>query len=95
VTYEWFVALVADPEHRSQDVIARGAIKRIELPEMLRTDLVRGGTTDAPRVYAAAGLWYDALNSLSDLLAAAPQEPVFQQQRAALLKQGGLAEIVQ
>ena len=44
------------------------------------------------RLYAEAGLWYDALSSLSDLIEATPDNPGLRQQRAALLKQVGLTD---
>ena len=88
VQYQWFVALVLDPDRRSKDIIVSGAIKRVELPEGLRAQLTGASTADAPRLYAAAGLWYDALSALSDLLDTAPHDPLLRRQWASLLEQG-------
>ena len=57
--------------------------------------LARAGNTRAPYVYAESGLWYDALTAISDLLAAAPNEPVLRQVRGSLLEQIGLREIAE
>ena len=95
VPYRWSVALVVDPDSRSRDNIAGGGIERVAPPAELRTKLARAGKAQAPKIYAEAGLWYDALSAISDLLDAAPQEPVLRQQRASLLEQVGLREIVE
>lgn len=91
--YRWYVALVVDPENRSKDIIAGGAIERVLSSEALRTKLAGVGRSQAPSVYAEAGLWYDALAAISDLIDAQPTEPVLRQQRAALLEQVALPDI--
>jgi len=95
VPYRWYVALVVDPESRSKDIIAGGVIERVALPEALRAQLDRGGKTQTPSSYAQAGLWYDALTSISDLIDAAPNDRVLRQQRASLLEQVSLLEIAE
>jgi Domain of Unknown Function (DUF928) len=93
VPYRWSVALVVDPDNRSRDIIAGGIIERIALPEALRAKLARAGKAQTPPIYAEAGLWYDALEAISDLIDAAPHTPALRQQRASLLEQVGLSEI--
>jgi Domain of Unknown Function (DUF928) len=91
--YEWFVALVPDPEHRAKDIIAGGTIERIAFPAPLRAQLAQAGPARAPFLYAEAGLWYDALGAISELIEAAPHEVGLRNQRAALLEQVELPEI--
>jgi hypothetical protein len=93
VLYRWYVALVVDPDHRAKDIIAGGALELIELPEALHGKLARAGTAEVPHLAAEAGLWYDAVMAISDLIAAAPQQRGLWQQRAALLEQVGLPDI--
>jgi hypothetical protein len=93
VPYQWFVALVRDPDSRSKDTIASGTIERIELSETLRMKLERAGKAKAPHVYAAAGLWYDTVMAISELIEASPLDIGLRKQRAALLEQVGLADI--
>lgn len=93
VTYRWFVALIPDLEHRSKDIIAGGGIERVPLTDALRTQLDQTEAERAPHLYAEAGLWYDALAALSDLIDAAPADLGLRQQRAALLKQVGLETV--
>jgi hypothetical protein len=95
VLYRWSVALVVDPDNRSRDVIAGGVIERIAPPTELRAKLARAGKTRAPYLYAEAGLWYDALAAISDLIDAAPNDQVLRQERASLLEQVGLPQIAE
>jgi hypothetical protein len=100
--YQWSVALIPDPQNRSQDVLSSGFIERIEsnaLPAANREQLKlikKANPTDKPRIYAEVGLWYDALSTLGDLIdtppkGITPQE--LRQQRAALLEQVNLEEV--
>jgi hypothetical protein len=90
IQYRWFVALVPDPQHRSKDVLAAGAIELTDLPSELRTELQGAHEAEAPYIYAEAGIWYDALASLSTLIEKEPQSSGFRKQRASLLEQVGL-----
>ena len=88
--YRWFVAVVPDADRRSKDILAGGAIERVDLQDDVKAKLAKASDKEVPFVYAQAGLWYDALNSISDLIDAAPQNQELQNQRTALLKQVGL-----
>jgi hypothetical protein len=88
--YRWFVAVVPDADRRSKDILAGGAIERVDLQQDVKTKLASASEKEIPFIYAQAGLWYDALKSISDLIDAAPQDQELQQQRTALLKQVGL-----
>jgi hypothetical protein len=91
--YDWSVAIVLDATQRSQDIVVRGTIALVPPPEGLQSQLTQAGKVGAPRLYAGAGLWYDALAALSTLIDATPQEPTLRQQRAALLEQEQLTEV--
>jgi len=93
VTYQWFVALIPDLERRSKDIVTGGGVERIPLSETMRTQLDQAETERVPYLYAEAGLWYDALSTLSDLIEATPADLELRQQRAALLKQVGLETV--
>ena len=88
--YRWFVAVVPDADRRSKDILAGGAIERVAMTEDLRTKLAQSKADESPFIYAQAGLWYDALRSISDLIDAAPQNQELHKQRTALLTQVGL-----
>lgn len=91
--YLWSVSLVMDPDEPSANVVAKGAIERVnrdKLEQPLSADLTKG---DAPRRYAEAGVWYDALMAISDLMQANPADADLPQLQTALLEQGGLGEV--
>jgi hypothetical protein len=90
VTYQWFVALVTDPERRSSDVIAGGAVELTAPPPDLEARLAQVSRERAPLLLAEHGIWYDAVDGLSRLIEASPDDPEPRRQRAALLSQVGL-----
>jgi hypothetical protein len=93
--YRWFVAVVPDADRRSKDILAGGAIERVETPDELKAKLIQTANKDMPSVYAEAGIWYDALRAISDLIEAAPQDQELQKQRAAMLAQVGLPTVTE
>lgn len=90
VDYQWVVALVSDPDNRSTDLVASGAIKRIEPSAELREKIKKADPKALPGIYAEAGIWYDALSSLSDQIEANPGDESLRQTRRELLRQVGL-----
>jgi hypothetical protein len=90
VEYQWVVALVTDPENRSTDLVASGAIKRIEPTAELREKIKKADPTALPSIYAEAGIWYDALSALSDQIDANPDAENLRETRRELLRQVGL-----
>jgi hypothetical protein len=92
VDYQWFIAIVEDAERRAHDQIAGGAIARIDVPADLAPKLATAGIAQRPFVLAEGGIWYDAVDALSQRIAAAPGDAGLRGQRAALLEQVGLEE---
>ena len=93
MTYRWFVTLIPDPHSRSKDVVAGGLIERIEPSEALRAKLTQADQAEKPSIYAEAGLWYNAVAAISDLIDTASHAQRLRQQRAALLEQVGLQDV--
>ena len=91
--YKWFVTIIPDPVRRSKDILAWGAIERIDIPENVRRKITNAEKANTPQIYADAGIWYDAFAEISKLIESQPNNRVFRQQRAALLEQVGLKEI--
>ncbi len=90
VTYRWSVAVVMDPENRSQDVVVNGIIQRVEPTPELTADLAKAAESDKAAVYAEHGIWYDALQTISEQLVKSPHDQALLDQRASLLKQVGI-----
>jgi len=94
VPYQWSVALIPDEAARSGDVVASGMIERVTLPAGLAGQLSASSDAYAQAMaYAAAGIWYDALAVLSQLIRENPTDATLRKQRAALLTQVGLPAV--
>lgn len=93
VSYQWFVAIVPHPEQRLHDRIIGGGIERLPAPSGLQSKLDAAPASDAPFILAEAGVWYDALDSLSQQIIASPDDAVLRAQRTALLDQVGIGEL--
>lgn len=90
VEYQWVVALITDAENRSTDLVASGAIQRIDLTPQLQSRLAQAVGSSAAAAYAEEGIWYDALATLSDQIEAEPGNATARMERAELLRQVGL-----
>ena len=91
VLYQWAITLILDPDNPSRNLVEVGAIEYVSPSDALRARLAPASKQDTAAVYAAEGIWYDAVTTLSELIAAAP-ETTLRQQRATLLEQVGLME---
>ncbi|HEU5323458.1 MAG TPA: DUF928 domain-containing protein [Methylomirabilota bacterium] len=92
IAYQWYVAVVPDTGRRSKDILAGGTIERVPAPADLAAKLSGASRAALVAVYADAGLWYDALATLGDLIDQAPQDRALLEQRSALLRQVGLPD---
>ena len=84
--------LCPDPENRSKDVVAKGIIKRIKPPADLAATSEEADDLERAVAYAQAGIWYDALDAISNAIEKHPEDTSLREQRASLLKQIGLSQ---
>jgi hypothetical protein len=92
--YQWFVRVIPNPDQRLYDRVVGGGIQRLESPAELDAKLAAAQQEgDAHYVLAEAGIWYDALDSLSLQIEAAPENENLRAQRAALFDQVGLENV--
>lgn len=92
VEYQWFVAVVKDPDHRSNDVLAGGSIKRIGASDAVQAKLRDAKEAMRPAIYAESGVWYDAIDQISKLIGTDPANRSLRELRATLLEQVGLKD---
>jgi hypothetical protein len=93
VEYRWFVSAIADPDQRSNDVVASGTIERITPDAALKSKIAGANEYDLARVYAQAGVWYDTIDMLSRMIEKSPGDAALREQRAELLDQVGLKSV--
>lgn len=92
VAYQWYVAVMPDTGRRSKDILAGASLERIAVPDDLVAKVSRASKADLPAVYASAGIWYDAIAALNQLIDEAPQNAVLRTQRSTLLREVGLPD---
>ena len=90
VLYKWTVALVPDLANRSRDVIASDTIQRVEPDARFTAALAGAKGLDKAAIYAGRGIWYDALETVTDEIDAAPKDKDIRFLRVSLLEQAGL-----
>jgi len=90
VAYQWYVTLLPDPNQRWQGRIAGGVVVRSEPSEALQQELAAASDERRPHVLATHGVWYEAVDTLTQRIAAAPADGSLHAQRNALLEQVGL-----
>jgi hypothetical protein len=93
VLYRWSVALVRDPAQRSNDIVSSGTAELVDLAPDVRAELDRSAAQERPAVYAAHGLWYDAVHSLNALMAEQPADAALNAERDALLAQAKIEKL--
>ncbi len=88
--YQWSVTLEPAPHHRQRPLVSRGRIRVVPEPAAL----ARAQDWQRPFQAAAKGIWYDALEALSNLLQRYPADAAhWHLRRAELLEQGGLIAV--
>jgi len=86
VKYKWSVAIVNNPKQRSTDTFAAAGIILVPETAVLKNQLLAVDTKQQVRIYAEAGIWYNALATIQTLLEKTPNDDVTMM-RAALLQQ--------
>jgi len=92
-SYRWVFAIAVNPLDRSNDIVVAGDIQRVELSSELRHNLDTALPQEKPAIYAANGIWQDALASLASLRCASPNDSAIASDWASLLQQVQLPKI--
>lgn len=98
-TYKWSFTLICDPDEaengdNSGNSLVVGTIRREEPQETLKQKLARASSPrDRFLAYSAAGVWYDAVNSLAQLRRTQPNDSMLAKDWQELLNSVGLQTI--
>ena len=90
-TYQWFVSLISDPDHRSTDIIVGGMIQVGDVPASLGENVRNATPVEATRLLAQAGFWYDAMGVISTSIQSHPSDAEMHALRASLLEEVDLS----
>jgi hypothetical protein len=93
VAYQWYVSVVPDSGRRSKDILSGGSVERIDAPDDVKARVTGAAPPQLAAIYAEAGLWYDAVATLQDLLDASPKDAALVNQRAELLRSAGVPDL--
>jgi uncharacterized coiled-coil protein SlyX len=91
-TYQWFVSVLAGEASAPNDPVASGLIERVSKSPQLAASLRAAGPAGAAQAYAKHGIWYDAIDALSQRIVRFPKNLALRAQRESLVKQVGLPE---
>lgn len=96
-TYQWSVEVVCNPKKSFENVgLIKANLQRVESPKKLNEALAKvDAIPDRSAIYAEAGLWYDAVDSLAGPLLDQPQNKALKTALLDLLEQGGLKKTVE
>jgi hypothetical protein len=90
--YQWSVSLVWDESKRSRDIVSQGSLVHIAPSAELKARLAGITRSAQARMFAAEGIWYDAIAALSESIDERPMEGALRTQRATLLERAGLKQ---
>jgi hypothetical protein len=91
--YEWFVAIVPDPEQRSGDLLASGTIRYVEPTAKLTRRLSQTPPEQWYKVYADEGIWYEAIVNLCEQIEKQPKNKELLMVRANLSRQVAMPKV--
>ncbi|MGI0484016.1 DUF928 domain-containing protein [Pantanalinema rosaneae CENA516] len=91
--YYWAVALICNPNQRTDDWIIGGWIRQQTPDPWLQRQLATASGVEQVKLYAEAGFWYDALETLVQLQQAHPQDSALGSVWARLLQSIGLPQL--
>jgi hypothetical protein len=94
-TYRWYFFVIPNPQERTEDMVAEGEIQRVEPSPNLVAELKNAPPRDRAALYAEAGIWYDAINSIAQLRRSSPNDTAIAADWTELLKSVGLDTISQ
>lgn len=94
VEYAWGIEALVDEHFPSRNPSSMATLKCVKPELSVSEALAKTDELEHPSIYAKAGLWYDAIDSLSRLMEKYPDKSaVLRQHRNVLLQQIGLQRI--
>ena len=94
-TYSWSLSVYCDPSKPSSSVFVTGTIQRVSPDAALQNRLQGATPMEQVNLYAANGIWFDALNILANLYRTHSEQRSVTTAWASLLQQVNLANLSQ
>ena len=93
--YYWHFSVICNENERSQDLVVGGVVRRVELNSNLKEQLSLASAKEQAELYAAAGIWQDAVSTLVQLRRDNPKDLELAADWEKLLKAVDLGNIAQ
>ena len=93
--YHWHFSVICNENERSQDLVVGGVVRRVELNSTLKEQLSLTSAKEQAELYAAAGIWQDAVSTLVQLRRDNPKDLELAADWEKLLKAVDLGNIAQ
>ncbi|HZG39470.1 MAG TPA: DUF928 domain-containing protein [Nodosilinea sp.] len=87
--YTWTLVIACDPAQPTESVFVNGTLQPVLLAPGLRAQLAAANGLQQAQIYAANGLWHDALNTLATYQQARPANAQAASAWVNLLRQAG------
>ncbi len=92
--YYWTLSInYCDPDKPSNSVVVQGTVQRVALAPSLQSQLEAATPQERVALYAAHGIWHEALTTLAELRRIQPNSPNLMEAWTELLQQVGLEEL--
>ncbi len=93
--YHWTFSISCDPEKPSASVFVQGSVQRVSLEPVLQRQLAAATPRERVALYAANGIWHEAVTAIAELRRAEPNDSTLTAAWADLLRQVELEAIAQ
>lgn len=92
-SYYWTLSIYCDPAKVSASVSVQGMVQRVSLDSTLESQVEKAMPRERVALYAANGIWYEALTTLAELHRIQPNDSSLAAAWTELLQQVGLQAI--
>ncbi|MBD2297028.1 MULTISPECIES: DUF928 domain-containing protein [Nostocales] len=87
--YRWNFSIICNTQDRSSDKLVQGTIQRVDNPQLMNK-VDNASLPERLKLYADAGIWQDALNTLAQLRYSSPQDSALKADWVSLLTTEGV-----
>lgn len=91
--YHWYFSVICNPRNRKKDVFVDGLIQRIQAPSTLTSQLQGATERDRVKLYAEAGIWYEAVATLAELRRKNPNDSTLADDWKRLLESAKIKDV--
>ncbi len=91
--YTWTLVIYCDPVQPTESVFVNGTLQSVAADPALQTQLATASGLEQAQLYAASGIWHDALNTLATHKQAQPANAQTAAAWVDLLQQAGFEDL--